>query len=61
MHTTNTKTTKQICKSIQSATVTLGKLLVRRFPDGSFVAGVIVEVEAYRGENDPASHASYDS
>ncbi|MEX2701546.1 MAG: DNA-3-methyladenine glycosylase [Candidatus Baldrarchaeota archaeon] len=39
----------------------LGKLLVRKFPDNSFVAGVIVEVEAYRGEDDPASHASYDS
>jgi DNA-3-methyladenine glycosylase len=35
----------------------LGKLLVRRFSDGSYVAGVIVEVEAYRGEDDPASHA----
>ena len=35
----------------------LGKLLVRKFPDNSFVAGVIVEDEAYRGEDDPASHA----
>jgi len=35
----------------------LSKLLVRRLSDGSYVAGVIVEVEAYRGKDDPASHA----
>jgi len=35
----------------------LGKLLVRKLSDDSYVAGVIVEVEAYRGEDDPASHA----
>jgi len=34
----------------------LGKLLVRELPEGK-VAGKIVEVEAYRGSDDPASHA----
>ncbi len=35
----------------------IGKVLVRRSPDG-VTAGVIVEVEAYIGESDPACHAS---
>ena len=35
----------------------LGKVLVRRTPE-LYLAGRIVEVEAYLGENDPAAHAA---
>jgi len=35
----------------------LGKLLVVPAPDGQRVSGMIVEVEAYRGPEDRASHA----
>jgi DNA-3-methyladenine glycosylase len=35
----------------------LGKLLVVPAPDGERVSGMIVEVEAYRGPEDRASHA----
>lgn len=35
----------------------LGKLLVIPAPDGQRVSGMIVEVEAYRGPEDRASHA----
>jgi DNA-3-methyladenine glycosylase len=35
----------------------LGKLLVVPTPDGQRVSGMIVEVEAYRGPEDRASHA----
>ena len=35
----------------------LGKHLVRRFPDGRVEARMIVETEAYNGENDLACHA----
>lgn len=36
----------------------LGKILVRRFNDGRLERFVITEVEAYRGEEDLACHAS---
>ncbi|SMO71215.1 DNA-3-methyladenine glycosylase [Saccharicrinis carchari] len=36
----------------------LGKILVRRFDDGSELRAKITEVEAYRGEEDLACHAS---
>jgi len=36
----------------------LGKILVRQFSDGSRISGRIIEVEAYRGTDDLACHAS---
>lgn len=36
----------------------VGKVIVRRFPDGSILRERIVETEAYRGEEDLACHAS---
>ncbi len=36
----------------------LGKSLVKTFPDGTILEGIITEVEAYRGEEDLACHAS---
>lgn len=36
----------------------LGKQLVRQFPDGTIKKFIITEVEAYRGEEDLACHAS---
>ncbi|MFC2116301.1 DNA-3-methyladenine glycosylase [Bacteroidota bacterium] len=36
----------------------LGKLLVRRFSDGRIISSRIIEVEAYRGTDDLACHAS---
>ncbi len=41
----------------RAAHLILGKLLVRRTSDG-LLAGRIVEVEAYFGEDDPAAHAA---
>jgi len=34
----------------------LGKLLIHRLPEGR-VSGIVVEAEAYLGQNDPGSHA----
>lgn len=42
--------------AVEVARGLLGKLLVRRFGDGLLI-GRIVETEAYRGRDDPASHA----
>ena len=42
--------------TLQVARELLGKFLVRRF-NGELLIGKIVEVEAYLGERDPASHA----
>ncbi|MGL1934053.1 MAG: DNA-3-methyladenine glycosylase [Fibrobacterales bacterium] len=36
----------------------LGKILVRRFPDGTEFRSAITEVEAYRGGEDKACHAN---
>lgn len=36
----------------------IGKMLVRKLPDGSEIRGIITETEAYRGEEDLACHAS---
>ncbi|MHA1675849.1 MAG: DNA-3-methyladenine glycosylase, partial [Candidatus Njordarchaeales archaeon] len=35
----------------------LGKVLVRVLSSEQILAGIIVETEAYRGQDDPASHA----
>ena len=42
--------------SVKVAKNLLGKLLVRELPEGRLI-GKIVEVEAYGGKDDPASHA----
>lgn len=41
------------------APLLLGKILVRRFDDGSEIRLPIVEVEAYKGEEDLACHARF--
>jgi len=43
--------TKQVAKDL------LGKKLVRKI-GSNILSGIIVETEAYKGRNDPASHAS---
>jgi DNA-3-methyladenine glycosylase len=35
----------------------IGKILVRKLPDGKELSGIIVEAEAYGGNKDPASHS----
>jgi len=44
--------TEQVARSL------LGKLLVTALPDGQRLSGLIVEVEAYLAEHDPASHSA---
>jgi DNA-3-methyladenine glycosylase len=44
-------------ETIDVAKELLGKILVRRLPRRVLLEGRIVEVEAYRGTDDPASHA----
>ena len=43
--------TKQVAKDL------LGKILVRKIGN-QILSGVIIETEAYKGKNDPASHSS---
>jgi DNA-3-methyladenine glycosylase len=43
---------------LEVAPLLLGKYLVRKFENGEIYKDVIVEVEAYRGEEDLACHAS---
>src|SRR6185295_19656356 len=47
----------QAKKTVALARWLLGKHLVRRFPDGRIEARMIVETEAYDGEEDQACHA----
>ena len=46
-----TNDTKQVAKDL------LGKTLVRKIGN-QVLSGIIIETEAYKGKNDPASHAS---
>lgn len=47
----------QAKKTVALARWLIGKHLVRKFPDGRIDARMIVETEAYHGENDLACHA----
>ena len=44
-------------ETIEAAKDLLGKILVRKMHKNMMLEGRIVEVEAYRGKDDPASHA----
>ena len=44
--------------TLAQAAALVGKLLVRRLPDGRVIARRITEVEAYDGESDKACHAA---
>jgi len=44
--------------TVKVAKELLGKTLVRKIGDKK-LSGIIIETEAYRGKNDPASHASH--
>jgi len=48
----------QTKETLAQAAALVGKLLVRRLPDGRVIARRITEVEAYDGESDRACHAA---
>ena len=45
------------CDTVEAAQRCLGKILVKK-NNGKWIGGIITEVEAYLGDNDPACHAA---